>query len=229
VPTTEIMTAKSIDTTDSELIIRLADREVWIRWERCSPMLATATPEQRRRAELSPGGYGIHWPLLNEDLSIRVLVGTIAERNANNTTLPIAVNIPSIVPDLLELCPGIEGRWRDHLAYWQGDERGEYIDISVVVHWLVDSYALARTDFFPALFQKVETILESGHPTQKGVIAVGLLEGLQTVASHRDFRERVFEKWLGPASLAAWKEIEAAWEGKTSLMDVVRDERRHGT
>ena len=25
---------------------------------------------ERRRAELSPGGYGIHWPLLDEDLSI---------------------------------------------------------------------------------------------------------------------------------------------------------------
>ena len=67
---TEVITAVSIDTTDSELIIRLADREVRIRWERCSPILAAATAEQRRRAELSPGGYGIHWPLLDEDISI---------------------------------------------------------------------------------------------------------------------------------------------------------------
>jgi hypothetical protein len=38
-------------------------------------MLAAAAPEERRRAELSPGGYGIHWPLLDEDLSIGGLVG----------------------------------------------------------------------------------------------------------------------------------------------------------
>ena len=73
--TTEVITAVSIDTTDSELIIRLANREVRIPWERCSPILAAATPEQRRRAELSPGGYGIHWPLLDEDASIGGLVG----------------------------------------------------------------------------------------------------------------------------------------------------------
>jgi hypothetical protein len=71
----EVVTAVSIDTADSELIIRLADREVRIPWERCSPLLAAAPPEQRRRVELSPGGYGIHWPLLDEDISIGRLVG----------------------------------------------------------------------------------------------------------------------------------------------------------
>ena len=71
---TEVITAVSIDTTEDELVIRLADREVRIRWERCSPTLAAATAEERRRAELSPGGYGIHWPLLDEDLSIGGLV-----------------------------------------------------------------------------------------------------------------------------------------------------------
>jgi hypothetical protein len=73
---TEVITAVSIDTTDSELIISLADREVRIRWEWCSPILAAAAPEQRRRrAELSPGGYGIHWPLLDEDISVGGLIG----------------------------------------------------------------------------------------------------------------------------------------------------------
>ena len=67
---TEVITAKNIETTDDELVILLADRKVRIRWERCSPTLAAATAEQRRRAELSPGGYGIHGPLLGEDLSI---------------------------------------------------------------------------------------------------------------------------------------------------------------
>ncbi len=71
---TEVITAVSIETTDDELLIRLADREVRIRWERCSPTFAAATAEERRRAELSPGGYGIHWPILDEDLSISGLV-----------------------------------------------------------------------------------------------------------------------------------------------------------
>lgn len=69
-----MVTAVSIDTTESELVIRLADRDVRIRWERCSPILAAAMAEDHRRAELSPGGYGIHWPTLDEDLSIGGLV-----------------------------------------------------------------------------------------------------------------------------------------------------------
>jgi hypothetical protein len=73
-PTTDVVTAVGIETTEDELVIRLADREVRIRWERCSPTLAAASVEDRRRAQLSPGGYGIHWPTLDEDLSIGGLV-----------------------------------------------------------------------------------------------------------------------------------------------------------
>lgn len=72
--TTEVITAVSIKTTKDELVIRLADREVRVPWERCSPVLAAAAPEDRCRAELSPGGYGVHWPTLDEDLSIGGLV-----------------------------------------------------------------------------------------------------------------------------------------------------------
>jgi hypothetical protein len=72
--TTEVITAESIATSDDELVIRLADWEVRIPWERCSPVLAAAAAEDRHRAELSPGGYGIHWPTLDEDLSIGGLV-----------------------------------------------------------------------------------------------------------------------------------------------------------
>ncbi len=66
--------AERIATTVEELVIVLPDREVRVRWNDCSPALAAATDEQRRRAELSPGGYGIHWPLIDEDISVGGLV-----------------------------------------------------------------------------------------------------------------------------------------------------------
>ena len=72
--TTEVVTAVSIETTVDELVIRLAGRESRISWERCSPVLAGATADERRQAQLSPGGYGVHWPMLDEDLSIGGLV-----------------------------------------------------------------------------------------------------------------------------------------------------------
>ncbi len=73
-PTTEVLTAVRIETTADDLVIQLADRETRIPWARCSPVLAAASDEERRRAQLSPGGYGIHWPMLDEDLSIAGLL-----------------------------------------------------------------------------------------------------------------------------------------------------------
>lgn len=41
------------------------------------PRLLAATPEQLRRYELSGGGTGIHWPDLDEDISVQgLLLGT---------------------------------------------------------------------------------------------------------------------------------------------------------
>ena len=77
---TEVLTAKRIKPIRAGLLIILPDREVQIPWQDCSPRLAAATQEQRLTAELSPGGYGIHWPLLDEDLSISGLLAGHHER-----------------------------------------------------------------------------------------------------------------------------------------------------
>lgn len=66
--------AIAIKATSKHLVIVLPDREVRIPWERCSPALASANDSERRNAELSPGGYGIHWPDIDEDLSANGLL-----------------------------------------------------------------------------------------------------------------------------------------------------------
>jgi len=40
-----------------------------------SDLLARASQEQRENVEVSPSGYGLHWPDLDEDLSIDCLIG----------------------------------------------------------------------------------------------------------------------------------------------------------
>ena len=40
-----------------------------------SERLAKATQRQRENIEVSPAGYGIHWPDVDEDLSIDGLIG----------------------------------------------------------------------------------------------------------------------------------------------------------
>jgi hypothetical protein len=40
-----------------------------------SPKLGKASPQQLANYEISPSGYGIHWPEIDEDISIDGLIG----------------------------------------------------------------------------------------------------------------------------------------------------------
>lgn len=71
---TDTIIAQAIRPTPEALVIRLPDREVCVPWHQCSPRLAAAGEDQRMYAVLSPGGYGVHWPLIDEDLSVAGLV-----------------------------------------------------------------------------------------------------------------------------------------------------------
>lgn len=48
-----------------------------------SKRLANASRAEREKYEISPSGYGIHWPLIDEDLSIDGLIGI--EHNRTQT------------------------------------------------------------------------------------------------------------------------------------------------
>jgi len=66
--------AKAIETTPGALILIIDSGPVPIPWERCSERLARASSIERSRAELSPSGYGIHWPLIDEDMAVGPLL-----------------------------------------------------------------------------------------------------------------------------------------------------------
>jgi hypothetical protein len=67
-------TAVDVTVTDERLIITLADgRELaapllWF------PRLAEATKEQREKWRFIGGGQGIHWPEVDEDISVASLL-----------------------------------------------------------------------------------------------------------------------------------------------------------
>lgn len=67
---TKPVLAKAIQTTPEALIVIVEAGAVSIPWEKCSERLAHASVAERLRAELSPSGYGIRWPLIDEDLAI---------------------------------------------------------------------------------------------------------------------------------------------------------------
>ena len=62
--------AVDVSFTADDLVARLADgRQVSVplAW---FPRLLRATPEQRRNWRLTGNGIGIHWPLIDEDVSV---------------------------------------------------------------------------------------------------------------------------------------------------------------
>jgi hypothetical protein len=57
------------------MLLRVDGKEHKIDITKESDRLGKATQKQRENFEVSPAGYGIHWPDLDEDLSIDGLIG----------------------------------------------------------------------------------------------------------------------------------------------------------
>lgn len=82
-----------------ELIVVVDGQERAFRLADVSPKLAAAPPQERERFEVSPSGYGIHWPFLDEDLSIDGLLGIPhrPERTKPRAAVGKASRTPSIL------------------------------------------------------------------------------------------------------------------------------------
>ena len=61
-------------TDKNHLHLTVDGRSYRIRWADCSPHLLIASDWQRQRFDVSPSGYGIHWPEIDEDLAIAPLL-----------------------------------------------------------------------------------------------------------------------------------------------------------
>lgn len=66
---------RSVSISGSILHLDVDGKVYEIDLARHSESLARATRQQRERIEVSPSGYGFHWPDLDEDLSIDGLIG----------------------------------------------------------------------------------------------------------------------------------------------------------
>ena len=67
--------AQSVETSDDDLVVKLTDGRVLSAPLVWFPRLHSATPEKRKHYELLGNGLGIHWPDLDEDISV---VGLLA-------------------------------------------------------------------------------------------------------------------------------------------------------
>jgi len=68
------MTAQRVTLTNNSLIVQLNDGRTVSAPLSWYPRLLHGTPEERRNWRLIGSGEGIHWPDLDEDLSIESLI-----------------------------------------------------------------------------------------------------------------------------------------------------------
>ena len=59
------------------LSLMVDGRSIQCELRELSPLLAAAKEEAQNVFEVSPSGYGIHWPLIDEDISIDGLLGVV--------------------------------------------------------------------------------------------------------------------------------------------------------
>jgi len=65
---------KQVQVSDKMLTAHINDGRIVsipLEW---FPRLSNANDTQRRNFEISPGGYGIHWPDVDEDISIKAFL-----------------------------------------------------------------------------------------------------------------------------------------------------------
>jgi hypothetical protein len=70
---------KEIKFNQNTMILSIDGKLIEINLEKVSEKLNSATDLQRQFFKISPSGYGIHWPLIDEDLSVDSLLKTSIE------------------------------------------------------------------------------------------------------------------------------------------------------
>jgi len=73
-------TIQSVSFSEEKLLITVNEIDYSFNLKDISYKLLNATKEERNQFEISPAKYGIHWPLIDEDLSIKGLINKSSSR-----------------------------------------------------------------------------------------------------------------------------------------------------
>jgi hypothetical protein len=78
---------EKISFVKDNLLLRVDGKEYKFLLSDISRRLANASSDKREKFEISPSGYGIHWPLIDEDLSIEGLIGIKHKRTRKKESM----------------------------------------------------------------------------------------------------------------------------------------------
>lgn len=73
---------------ESKMTLSIDGEERSFELSEISDVLTKASEKERNTYEFSPSGYGIHWPLLDEDLSIDGLLGIVHTPDTDSREQP---------------------------------------------------------------------------------------------------------------------------------------------
>ena len=109
------------------------------------------------------------------------------------------------IEQLIAAAPNFRNRWEGFLKECEEEEVPPwFLGMSELAHHVVESFAKGATAELRNLFSTVEAILQNPNPEIENLIAIGLFEDIQNIASHRDFGAEPFRQLLGPRSLVLW-------------------------
>jgi hypothetical protein len=80
----KLVNIQGIHFRKDRLILIVNEKEYRFKLEDISPKLRKAGKKERELFEISPSGYGIHWPLLDEDLSVEALIKSLRRETATS-------------------------------------------------------------------------------------------------------------------------------------------------
>ncbi len=133
---------------------------------------------------------------------------------------------PDLMPLFLEACPEFVPSWQKHLEWWNGEDAGAYNNISVLARFIIESYESEDLEPIKRIFALTESLLEKEELQITEILTIGLIEDIQNISLGRPYGCDVFLKFLGPRSTHAWNKVIEMWKGKSSLMDMIRAEKR---
>lgn len=77
---------KNVHFSEEYLVLTIDGEEKRVRIKDISNALDRASEKEKNTFEISPSGYGIHWPLIDEDIAVDGLLGIVHSRESKRKT-----------------------------------------------------------------------------------------------------------------------------------------------
>jgi hypothetical protein len=77
---------KNLHFSGEYMILTVDGEERRVRLKDISNILLHASEKEKSTYEISPSGYGIHWPLIDEDIGVDGLLGIVHTRESKRKT-----------------------------------------------------------------------------------------------------------------------------------------------